>query len=227
MALIALFGSDPGRFAILHAGFSLGNRGTAPLHLCGPPALERLDGPVQPGHIHTDLVGLPLDVSIGVGIPDPAYYAAPFPIDLMVRTNGGTRLIRFDPPPVVTQDDLDRLQAELLVKIGDCQQLVDPWFKYHRGYNPHWSPRPPEGLEVIHHWAVAVSGLPEDERVELRGPGGESLASAVGGGTSPRESRWWSSHPAKAATSGSCASASCTKCSLTAHRAGWRCVRPT
>jgi hypothetical protein len=90
-------------------------------------------------------------------------------------------LIRFDPLPLVTQDDLDRLQAELLVKIGDCQQLVDPWFKYHRGYNPLWSPYPPEGLEVIHHWAVVVTGLPEDERVELRGPGGESLASALGG----------------------------------------------
>ncbi|MCR2816863.1 hypothetical protein [Microbacterium jiangjiandongii] len=186
MALIALFGSEPERFEILRAGVSLGNRGTAPLRLCAAPALQRLDGPVQPADIRVDDVSLPIEVSMGIGMPQPAYYDAAFPIDLMVRTNGGTRFIRFDPPPVVTQADLDRLQAELLVKIGDCQQLVDPWFKGHRGYNVHWSPRPPEdGHGVLHHWEVLVDGLPDGERLELRELEGEVLASAIGVAGSP------------------------------------------
>ena len=162
---------DPTRFGILKAGVEPGQRaGRAPLHLCGPPVLQRLDGPVQPANVHVDEVGLPIRNRHRHRPADPAYYAAPFPIELMVRTNGGTRFIRFDPPPVVTEEDLDRMQAGLLVKVGDCQQLVDPWFKPHGGYNPHWSPRPPEeGFEVLHHWEVVVAGQPEDERVELRG----------------------------------------------------------
>ncbi len=183
MALIALFAQDPSRFAILEAGVSLGNGGTAPLRLCSPPALQRMDGPVQPANIEVDEVGLPIDISIDIGPPAATYYQAPFPIELMVRTNGGTRFIRFDPPPVVTQEDLERMKAGVLVKVGDCQQLMDPWFQLHGGYNPHWSPRPPEdGHGVLHHWEVVVSGLPEHERIELRGRDGRTLAMAPGRG---------------------------------------------
>ncbi|HSI34075.1 MAG TPA: hypothetical protein VK986_10850 [Tepidisphaeraceae bacterium] len=184
MAPIALFGQDPARFGILKAGASLGNAGSAQLHLCSPPVLQRLDGPVQPANVHVDEVGLPIEIAIDIGPPPQSYYDAPaFPIELMVRTNGGTRFIRFDPPPVVTGEDLERMQAGLLVKVGDCQQLVDPWFKLHGGYNPHWSPRPPEeGFDVLHHWEVVVAGLPEDERVELRAPDGRTLARAPGRG---------------------------------------------
>jgi hypothetical protein len=183
MALIALFAQDPTRFAILKAGVSLGNAGTAPLHLCSPPVLQRLDGPVQPANVQVDEVGLPIDISIDIGPPTQAYYAAPFPIELMVRTNGGTRFIHFDPPPVVTPEDLERMKAGVLVKVGDCQQLVDPWFKLHGGYNPRWSPRPPEdGHDVLHYWEVVVGGLPEDERIELRARDGRTLAMAPGRG---------------------------------------------
>ncbi len=178
-ALVALFEQDPSAFAILRAGVFFGNIGTAPLHLCGPPSLLRLDGPVQPNSIRVDEVGLPIELSIDIGKPADGYYAAPFPIDVLVRTNGGTRLIRFDPPPRVTQQDLDRLKAGLLVAIGNCEQLVDPWFNQHRGYNPQWSPRPPEDGSVIHQWEVTVTGLPEGEAVELRGAGGRVLARAV------------------------------------------------
>jgi hypothetical protein len=74
------------------------------------------------------------------------------------------------------------LAAELLVAIGDCQQWVDPWFKFHRGYNPLWSPRPPEGLTVEHLWEVVVHGLPEGEGVELRNRAGDVVVSAVSRG---------------------------------------------
>lgn len=178
-ALVALFGEDPSIFAILRAGAFLGNVGTAPLHLCGAPSLSRLDGPVQPNSIRVDEVGLPIELSIDIGKPADGYYAAPFPTDVLVRTNGGTRLIRLDPPPAVTQQDLDRLKAGLLVAIGNCEQLVDPWFNQHRGYNPQWSPRPPEDGSVFHQWEITVTGLPEGEAVELRGAGGRVLARAV------------------------------------------------
>lgn len=179
MSLVALFGSDPGRFAILGAGASIGNLGSAPLRLCTPPALVPRGGPAPPLTITGDDVGLPIDVDVAGGLPSPDYYAAPFPFEILVRTNAGTRMIRLDPPPVVTQADLDRIRAELLVAIGNCTELVDPWFKHHRGYNPRWSPRPPGDLEVLHQWEVMVSGLPVGEAVALQGPDGVELARAV------------------------------------------------
>jgi hypothetical protein len=101
------------------------------------------------------------------------------------RPSGGTRVIRFNPPPLVTEQDYSRLAAELLVKIGDCQQLVDPWFRLHRGYNPGWSPRPPEGVAVKHLWQVVVSGLPAGEMVALVDSAGQELMTANGTGAAP------------------------------------------
>jgi hypothetical protein len=94
-------------------------------------------------------------------------------------------VIRFNPPPLVTEQDYSRLAAELLVKIGDCQQLVDPWFRLHRGYNPGWSPRPPEGVAVKHLWQVVVSGLPAGEMVALVDSAGQELMTANGTGAAP------------------------------------------
>ncbi|MFG2472317.1 hypothetical protein ACGFXB_43755 [Streptomyces canus] len=179
MVLVALFGSDPGRFEILGGGADIGNLGTAPLRLCSPPTLLLDDGSLPPLRITTDDVALPIDVSFGLGLPSPDYYSAHLPFEILVRTNAGTRMIRLDPPPVITDADLKHIQAGLLVAIGDCQQLVDPWFKHHRGYNPRWSPRPPEDLDVLHHWEVVVSGLPAGEELRLQDPSGNLLASAV------------------------------------------------
>jgi hypothetical protein len=166
MALVALFSTNPAIFALLHASATIDNLGTAPLRLCRPPAPQRTDSPLLARNIHIDQQST-IVLSFDIGLPSAGYLAAPFPIDVLVVTNGGTRLIRLDPPPTVTEQDLQRLEAELLVAIGNCQQLVDPWFKGHTGYNPKWSPRPPGDQLVEHLWQVNVSGLPEGEAVEL------------------------------------------------------------
>jgi hypothetical protein len=179
IALVALFGSDPSGFAVLGGRAAIGNLGMAPLHLCVPPELQRLDGPVQPRNIRTDETSPPIELFFNVGLPSHQFYDAPFSTDILVRTNGGTRMIRLDPPPVLTQADLDLIQTQLLVEVANCEQLVNPWFKYFRGYNPRWSPRPPGDLDSLHRWEVVVSGLPAGDSVQLQGPDGAVLASAV------------------------------------------------
>ena len=50
--------------------------------------------------------------------------------------------------------------ALIIVAIGNCEQLVSPWFRFHQGYNPGLGPRPPEpGARVEHLWQVAIDGL--------------------------------------------------------------------
>jgi hypothetical protein len=181
LALVALFSTNPAVFAVLHATATIANGGTAPLRLCQPPAVQRSDAPVQARNIRLEQ-GPPIVLTFDIGLPDPSYVDHPFPIDVMVRTNGGTRLLRLDPPPRITHDDLDRIEAELLVAIGNCEQLVDPWFKTHNGYNPRWSPRPAGDAVLRHLWQVTVSGLPAGEAVELHGTNRAMLVRAVSRG---------------------------------------------
>ena len=157
MALVAAFQQDPSGFAVLHANALIENQGTAPLNLCTSPAvLTGANGPFPPNDVRTDGTQAPFRILVDIAAPSQSYYDNSYPLDLLVKTNGGTRLLRFLPPPVVTKQDSDRLAAELLVKIGNCEQLIDPWFLHHQGYNPGWAPRPPGDVFVEHLWQVEV-----------------------------------------------------------------------
>lgn len=187
MALVAAFQQDPSGFAVLHARASIENQGTAPLNLCSPPIVLRgANGPFPQSAIRTDVQQAPIQISVDIAAPSQDYYDAPYPFDMLVRTSGGTRLIRIDPPPRVTLQDYKMLVAELLVKIGDCEKLVDPWFRLHQGYNPQWSPRPPEDSTVQHLWQVVISDLPAGDRVALVGSDNQELVTAVGTGNPMR-----------------------------------------
>jgi hypothetical protein len=102
----------------------------------------------------------PFAITLDVPVPSNAYYAQPYPCDVLVTTTGGTRLVRLAPPPVLAAQDITRLTAELLARVADCEQLVSPWFHEHKGYDPHWSVDPAFFTDVTHLWQVEVSGLP-------------------------------------------------------------------
>lgn len=181
MALVAAFRQDPSRFAVLHAQAFLTNLGTAPLNLCGAPdVLKGAEGPFPPSGVRPDSPHAPIDLRVDIAAPPQSYYASPYPLDLLVRTSGGARLLRFNPPPV-TDADHERMAAELLVKIGDCQMLIDPFFGGGGRYNPRWSPRPPDDFAVEHMWEVVISGLPGGEAVALVDGEERELVMAVGG----------------------------------------------
>jgi hypothetical protein len=190
IVLVAAFQQDPSAFTVLHARAFIQNQGTSPLNLCSPPLVLRGGngtGPFPQRAIRTDAQQAPIDIFVDISAPAQDYYDAPYPLDLLVRTSGGTRLVRFNPPPRVSQQDYSRLAAELLAKIADCEKLVDPWFFHHQGYNPHWSPRPPEeGAVVQHLWQVVVSGLPAGEVAGLVDSGNRELVTAVGTGSPMR-----------------------------------------
>src|SRR5262249_61038194 len=49
----------------------------------------------------------PLSLSLDVGYPGDAYFQNPYPLEILVSTTGGERLISIPPPPVLTQEEID------------------------------------------------------------------------------------------------------------------------
>ncbi|MFO0889697.1 MAG: hypothetical protein U0790_11230 [Isosphaeraceae bacterium] len=178
MALVAAFLNNPSGFPVLHARGYIENQGTAPLSLCGPPVVLRgADGPFPQSGVRTDDTTAPITVLVDIPAP-PASYAGDYPLDLLVRTTAGTRLLRIAPPPAVNSEDYSALGAELLAKVGSCQQLVDPWFGM-RGYNPLWGPRPPEDGTYKQFWEVSIEGLRPGQAVALLDRDASPIATAV------------------------------------------------
>ncbi len=187
MALVAAFREDPTGFGVLTAKGFIQNSGTAPMRLCPPLIVLRgAGGPFPVQNMKPDGNMAPFDIAINIAAPDATYYNAPYPLDLLLKTSGGTRLLRFSPPPVITPQDFEKLAAGLLVKIGNCEVLVDEWARLHRGYNPLWSPRPGEAETAKHQWEVIVTGLRAGEKVALLDVQNREIASAVSSGGTMR-----------------------------------------
>jgi hypothetical protein len=183
IALVAAFQQSPSDFAVLHAEAVVDNQGTTPMYLCDDDwsiINDRL-GVFPKSRIRVDSGPAAIRFSLDMPIPGDNYYqdGNRYPCDLLVKTTAGTRLLRIGPPPKIRQADIDKLAAELLVKIGNCQQLVDPWFRHFHGYNPGWSVDPPPGARVDHLWQVEITGLPSGETVALVNSANQELARAT------------------------------------------------
>jgi hypothetical protein len=177
--IVAAFQAAPGSFAVLHGEVDLDNEGTTPIFLCSLQVLNDPQGAFPASAIRATPSPLPVRVTIDVPVPSATYYAAPYPCDLLAVTTGGIRLVRLDPPPVLTQQDIDKMIGLLILALGNCEQLVDPWFLRFRRYNPKWSVDPPFGEQVEHIWQIEISGLQEGERVTLANVQGQEIMRAV------------------------------------------------
>jgi hypothetical protein len=168
--LIAFFQSSPESFDILQALVLVSYDGTLPCYICGVIPMNDPLGVFPVIAIRWDSPTAASTIRIDPPVPPAAYYAAGanthYPCDLLVKTTTGTRLIRISPPPVLTQQDIDRLVGQMLVALGNCEKLMDGLFHGH-GYNPRWSPRPPGDVDVLHLWEIEVNGLQEGETVTL------------------------------------------------------------
>ncbi len=165
--IVAAFGNSPSSFNILYAEVIVRYEGTLPLYLCGVTPLNDPLGVFPANQIGWNSSQASLTITVHPPVPPPAYYASPYPCDLLVKTTGGARVMRIPPPPVLTQADADRLTAEMVVKLGNCEKLVDNWFNFHHGLNPKWGVDPMRGEGVMHLWQVDVRGLEPGATVTL------------------------------------------------------------
>jgi hypothetical protein len=177
LALVAAFMDSANGFLILNAAGIVDNSGTTPLFMCGWNIVQGSDplGAFPPSLISVDAGPAGISFTATIPIPKDAYYANPYPLLILVRTTAGTRLLKIAPPPKVTKADLDKLAAALLVKVGNCEQLVSPWFNTHRGLNPAWLVDPPDESRYEHLWQVEITGLHQGESASLVDRKGKEL----------------------------------------------------
>ncbi len=171
ISLVAAFQESTAGFVILHAGAVIDNQGTTPIYLCDWNVVTDSCGAFPRSSIRVNAGPAGIDFSLDIPIPIDEYYQPGpgnyYACDLLVKTTAGTRLLRIGPPPKITQEDINKLAAELLVKIGDCEQQMAPFFRYYHGYNPLWSVDGPVEALVRHLWQVEITGLQVGEMAAL------------------------------------------------------------
>lgn len=179
IVLAAAFENDPSSLADLHANVFLDVDGTVPVFLCNVRVLNDPVGAFPSSGIRSTGTALPLQITIDVPVPNPVYYNAPYTCDLLITTTAGTRLARLNPAPLFTQKDIDKMQAEIIFALGNCEQLVDPWVFTHKGLNPKWLVDPPWERPAEHLWQIDISGLTPGEPVTIVDARGQQLMQAT------------------------------------------------
>ena len=174
MAFVAYFSNHAEQVAPVAADVVLDNTGTTPVYLCDVRVLNDTLGKFPASGVRW-LPGATLPTRIVVEVPNPGpqYAAARYPVDLLVATTAGARLVRLPPAPALTQADIDRLVALLIGMLGNCFQLVHP------RYDLRWLFDPPFDKEVEHHWQIEIDGRRIGDLVQVADPAGNVIAEAT------------------------------------------------
>ena len=179
IALVAAFQQNASSARVLHAEAVVDNQGTTPIYLCTWSVMNDTLGAFPPADIRVDAEPSAISFSLDLRLPPPAYFdlQLPYPCDLLVITTAGTRLLRIQPPPKITQADIDKIVAQVLVKVGDCEKLTVPWFEK---YKPGWGLVEVEtGTPFEHLWHVTMTGLDPGQTISLVGSSQQELVRAT------------------------------------------------
>ncbi|GIJ77828.1 hypothetical protein SAMN05443287_11178 [Micromonospora phaseoli] len=175
-ALAAAFAEHAEDLAPLQAQIYLEADGTAPAWYC---ALEVLNDPLDRfGHVAVDSDRLPATVTVRVPNPGPVYAADPYPVDVLVRTTIGSRLIRIPPAPPLTEQDIRRLKAVVIAMIADCKLLVRSG-----RFDLRWLIDPPFDRQFRQRWQLAAEHVRPGTKVALLADGGPMVSVAARAGT--------------------------------------------
>jgi hypothetical protein len=112
------------------------------------------------------------------------------PIQVLVRTTRGVRIINFGLPPAPQIDDSGHVTNQHVIVINDCPGNPVPWSQIFQIFNPLWSPDPPENwtdnLEQVAAFesSLITVGVQPGEVVTFNQPidGGLSVFTAGGNG---------------------------------------------
>jgi hypothetical protein len=118
------------------------------------------------------------------------------PVEILVQTTRGVRVINFGTPPTPKLDAMGDVTNYTDITIDNCPIAVDPWFQVFHAYNPVWTPDPPpdwvdniEQVAAFESSLITVTGVQTGELVTFTQPldGGLSVINAgvLGAATVP------------------------------------------
>jgi hypothetical protein len=168
---------DPQAYAEVSATIDITANGLAPVYVFSVipngDTLNLLDG-------HFTQAGdqAPATVAIQIPYPGPKYFAAPYPIELLIATSGGIRLVSLGAIPAFSQAVIDSMFVGLGAQLDKCKEKVVDQFQYFRKYHMRWSIDPYQGQKVFHSYGIAMRGLAEGERVSIAETNGRVLQTA-------------------------------------------------
>jgi hypothetical protein len=179
IALVAAFQQDAASAKVLHGQVVIDNQGATPIFLCGWTVLNDKLGAFPPASVRVDAGPASIALSLDMRTPPDAYFklVKPYTCDLLVTTTGGTRLLQLQPPPKITREDINKLVADLLVKVGDCEKLMVPWFEK---YKPGWGLSDAHVESPLDHlWQVTITGLDAGQALSLVDSSNQELVRAT------------------------------------------------
>lgn len=114
-----------------------------------------------------------LQISIPItSVPD-AYFANPYPCNLLIYTSDGARMITLPPLEKVSYETLRAITLNAWAKaVSIC------YAKSHQFKDPRWIIDPPDLMRERHFWAVVISGLQAGEQVSLENTAEQVMATA-------------------------------------------------
>jgi hypothetical protein len=116
----------------------------------------------------------------------PEFEADPYPLEVLIISNNGTRLITIPPPtplpqkPQTPEESLEFAADYLKWKLQNCWRATSIWGILHR-FNPEWNIDPPWDSIFTQSWWVQAGRLPEGEVITLTDDLGQELISATSG----------------------------------------------
>jgi hypothetical protein len=151
---------------LAEAGCYFLNFGFLPIHACKVEILS-----ADPLHQFAPFLQWG-DSGAGFSIPYaalvPDYFANPYPCQLRIITNGGVRVITFDPIPFISQEEVEAGEMKAMLEYPiKCKEYLaeDPFWNGGR-FNPKWAPDPP-WERVVQQWHAIVQGLTPGEKLTV------------------------------------------------------------
>jgi hypothetical protein len=171
--------AHPKDYALLSATITITTSGLVPVYIFSvTPVNDNLK--LLTSHFVQDNTQTPATVTIEIPYPGDTYYASPYPLEFLIATSGGIRLISLGEIPPLTQGDIDGMIAGIAAQIDRCNEKVVNQFGYFRKYVLHWSVDPYQGQKVFHLYEIGLRGLKSGERVAVRETSGKLLQTAMG-----------------------------------------------
>lgn len=167
--------ADPGKYAALFLQVDLVAIGNTPVWVCDVQIVNDPLGvfDAAAGDLRVEGDRLPARITYGPPVPrDERYLADPYPLDLLVRTTAGVRLVRVPPPPPFEQDDATMVADGVKVQLLACPNLPAWMLGELDHFDIEWIEDPltdPDYETITHHGReITVLGLAEGQTLTVR-----------------------------------------------------------